>query len=44
MRPAWFQYWNTVVLRNPLFSVENVVWLLPGLNFIPNKFSPARGR
>jgi hypothetical protein len=34
----------TVLLRNPHGLWKTLSWLLPGLDFIPNKFFPAGGR
>ena len=41
---SWFRCWNTALLRNPL-NLQKVLGLrVPGLNFIPKPFVPARGR
>jgi hypothetical protein len=39
--PSWFLLRNTVFLRNPHIMWKAVIFLLPGLDFIPNKISPA---
>jgi hypothetical protein len=39
-----FRKWNTVFFRYPLCLWKTPSWLLPGLNFIPNKFVPAGPR
>jgi hypothetical protein len=39
--PGRFLLRDTVFLRNPLVLWKTVIFLLPGLDFIPNKISPA---
>jgi hypothetical protein len=38
---GWFNLGDTVFLRNPLVLWKTVIFLLPGLDFIPHKISPA---
>lgn len=39
--PSWLLLRNTVFLRSTLVLWKTVIFLLPGLDFIPNKISPA---